>query len=404
MRKRLLIFAWEYHGYHSDRGSALSRRVSQVAESFNLNGWEVIVIHKDHRNECNGNPFLKSQEKDGLTRIAVKLERDIEDFNKIVFVRKFETLYYITFFGDRSYYWANEVIANFDKFGIDVNPDYIISFYTPRVTLYLGKYFSKKLGIPWIADLQDPIYQGISRMSRFFCKLWIKNVLKTAKSIVQVSPEWAENDGKEINRSIATIRHAVPTDNVKIDSNFDTEFKKHYGNAFNVFYGGSLSPKIQSLDKLKKLVEYANSINIKINILIAGNQTSYIPFKEKLGEKVAIHLGWLDAIQMNEYIYNCNCTLVIPWSKNKIGIPSKFYEFCSYNKPIWVIGDDIGGFNSLLNEWKHPKILINDLEYQKKAFLAAVNNNDYSYMFNMTNCEGTIIRANGLYNQYEKLL
>ena len=404
MKKRLLILAWEYYGYHSERGTALSRRVRQVAESFHMNDWEVTVIHKDHRNECQGTSFIVNQESNGIKRISVKLERDIEDFNKIVFIRKFETLYYITFFGDRSYYWANEVISNYDKFGINDKQDYIISFYTPRVTLFLGKHFSKKLGVPWIADLQDPIYQGISNVSKFFCKLWVKNVLRTAKSVIQVSPEWANKDGKQIGRNIYTIRHAVPEDNFKTASSFDLEFKKQYGNDFNIFYGGSLSIRIQSLDMLKEVIGYAKSIGLKINVFVAGNQSAYESFRDKLGPEVAIHLGWLTPEKMTTYIYNCNCTLVVPWSKYKIGIPSKFYEFCSYMKPVWIIGDDTGGFTSLLEEWKHPQILINDIEYNKKILLSAVKENNYSGMFNISNCKGPIIRAKNLYDEYKKVL
>jgi len=404
VKKRLLIFAWEYDGYHSERGAALARRIRQVAESFNLNNWEVVVIHKDNRNECAESPFLITTEKNGIKRISVRSGKDIDSFHGNLFIRKLETLFYIAFRGDRSYFWGREVIGQFADFGLREKPDYILSFYTPRAPLLLGHYFSKKLGVPWIADIQDPIYQGISNQSKSFAKLWMKNILKTAKSIVHISPEWAEADGREIGRKMTTIRHAVPEDSPKIPSDFDAQFNIRFGDSFNVFYGGSLSPFIQSLTLLNRVVQYALSINIKVRLLIAGNQGAYDLFKQEFGEQVAVHLGWLTPQQMNDYVHCCNCTLAVPWSKERIGVPSKFYELCSYKKPIWIIGNDIGGFASILNEWKHPAIPIDDLEYQKKALISAAAKNDYSLMFDINNSTGKVVRANDIYDEYRAVL
>jgi len=319
-------------------------------------------------------------------------------------MRKIETLFYVAFRGDRSYFWGREVIKHFCEFDLRKKPGCILSFYTPRAPLFLGRYFSKRLGVPWIADIQDPIYQGISNSSKFFAKVWMKHTLKTAKSIVHISPEWAAADGREIGRKMTTIRHAVPEDSPKIPSEFDAQFSMRFGDSFNVFYGGSLSPFIQSLELLNGVVQYALSININVRLLIAGNQGTYDLFKQEFGGQVAIHLGWLTPQQMNAYVHCCNCTLAVPWSKERIGVPSKFYELCSYKKPIWIIGNDIGGFTSILNEWKHPAIFIDDLEFQKKALISAATKNDYSLMFNIANCEGKIIKAANLYDEYSSVL
>lgn len=401
MSKCLLMFAWEYEGYHSERGTALVRRIRQVAESFNNNGWQVVVIHKDQRNECKEKPYLINIEKNGIKRISIKLDAHIEDFDKSVLLRKLETFYYVTFKGDRSHKWAAKVQEHFDSFGI--KPDYILAFYTPRVPLYLGAYYSKKLGVPWIADIQDPLLGGISKAAYQLCVNWSKKTLKSAKSVVHVSPEWAKMDGEIIGRKIETIRHAIPDKISAPLTKPDADFMSAFKDSFNIFYGGSLSANIQSLELLKRVTLAAIAKGAKVHILVAGNMNAFTLFKNEFGDEIVKHLGWLTPEQMNQYIMHCNCTLVVPWSKERIGIPSKFYELCIFPKPIWIIGNDLGAFDTLLAEWKHPKINIDSFEYQMNALEQAIDG-DYSKMFTVDKCNSHLLKANEIYNEYIKLM
>jgi hypothetical protein len=398
MKKSLLIFAWEYDGYHSVQGTALARRITQVADAFNGNDWDVTVIHRDHRDESKDKPYKINTEKDGIKRICVKSGK-IDDFSRNALVRKMETLYYAAFHGDRTYKWAKEVVRHFDSFGSDIKPDLLVSFYTPRAPIFLGHYFSKKLKAPWIADIQDPMLAGISKTAKGPCRAWMRRMLKPAKSIVHISPEWAAADAKEVNLPIKVIRHAVPENAPLVTKR--PELMDEYKDYFTIFYGGSLSGRIQSLELLKKVVS-TGPYKKEIKILVAGNANVYNLFREQFGETVVKHLGWLSPEQMREYVAASSCTLLIPWSQERVGIPSKFYELCSYPRPIWIIGYDLGAFSSLLHEWKSPELLITDPDFQKKALTAAMND-DYSLMFNLEKCRGKIIRANDLYDEYIKL-
>ena len=400
MKKHLLIFTWEYNGYHSKQGTALAKRPRQVAESFNTNGWEVTVIYKDHRNECEGRPFVVIDDANGIKRIPVTLTGKI-DHSKNQFRRKLETLYYIRFYGDRTSIWAKDVICNFNSFALNRKPDLILSFFTPRAPLYLGNYFGKKLNVPWIADLQDPIFEGITKKSKPFSRRWMANVLRSAKAVVHVCPEWAEMDGNLVNRKIETIRHAIPK-KIDVDSpkyhsaSIDVDRK-----AFNVFYGGYISPDTQSVATLKSVITSFSSPDTEIQLLLAGDDVAYNYLKQNLGDKAVRYLGWLTTEVMIQYILNCDCTLVVPWSKDRMGIPSKFYEYCSYGKPIWIIGDDLGSFTTLLLEWKHPEIKFGDNVYQRNALEAAVKGS-YDNMFSLENCKGYYVREADLFSEYMK--
>ena len=402
-QKQLLIFSWEYLGYHSVQGTALAKRPRQVAESFTKNGWQVVLIHRDGRGECGEKPFTIHYEQSGVIRIPVKMTRSYDDKDRNALVRKLSTLFYVAFRGDRSYRWAVDVIRNFDNINkeVTIKPDEIIAFYTPRGPLHLGNYFSKKLGVPWIADIQDPIAGGISNSSLAAATRWMHNTLKSAKAIVHISPEWAAIDAAQVQLKFDTIRHAIP--HAIASPSTYTDVLKDYKDCFNVFYGGSMSAAIQSLDLLKKVADHAATIGIKVVVHLAGNDNAYRIFKEGLGEQYIHHLGWINAELMNNYIFSCDCTAVIPWSKVRVGIPSKFYELCSYPKPIWVIGYDLGAFDSLMKEWQHPEIKFGDFEYQKEALMLAAKSN-YSKLFNLSNCKGQYLLADGLYQEYTQLM
>ena len=402
MKKRLLIFSWEYNGYHSVQGTALSRRPRQIAESYRAAGWDVTVIHKDHRNESGPQRFHSSIEDNGIRRIAVKSTDDTGINRSNPLTRKIETLFYITFRGDRTYRWATDVLTCFPELGIS-KPGHIIGCFSPRVPLFLAKHFANQFNVPWLADIQDPIYEGVARKMWPYCRRWMKSVLSSAKAIVHISPEWAEIDSGRLQLPVNTIRHAVPPPVTPPPGLNDADFRAQHGTHFNVFYGGSISPDIQSLDVLRKVIEMAETHGVTIKVLLAGNDQALKLFSDGLGRQAIHYLGWLSPDDMNRYIFNCDCTMVIPWSAERIGIPSKLYELCSYPKPIWIIGHDMGALSSLLAEWKHPAIATGDMEAQFKAVLAAAKGNT-AQMFNLNKCTGPVLKANQLCAAYLRLL
>jgi len=379
-------------------GAALSRRIRQVAEDFEKNSWQAIVIHRDQRGECGTEPFVVKTEPSGVQRIVVRSVKNVSDYSKFALLRKLQTFYYVSFHGDRSYEWANNVIKYFNKFGI-AKPDLIISFFTPRAPLLLGHHFAAKLQTPWIADLQDNFDHGISRVLMPENKRWTKKMLTTAHAVVHVSSEWAATDGKLLELDIKTIRHAVPDVAAKSNTVRDPN------RPFAIFYGGSLSEQDQSLYVLKKVINGIDSLPRPVELLVAGTTQIYESFRQAFGDIITIKtLGWLNKQEYNAQLATCDCSLVIPWSTPpRQVVPSKFYELCGYGKPIWIVGNDTGGFTYLLQEWKHMPITTANIGFQQKALLAAING-DFSLMFNMENCTENYIKEDDLFKKYTELI
>jgi hypothetical protein len=162
-----------------------------------------------------------------------------------------------------------------------------------------------------------------------------------------------------------------------------------------------LSEAGQSLSVLKRLLLSIKAPKKKIVLNIAGNESVYNRFNNELGKIISVNsLGWLNSQKYSEVILKSSCILVVPWSlKTRQVIPSKFYELCSYNKPIWIIGNCTGSFDILLNEWGHPKILFDDLGYQEDVLNLAQDGN-YIKMFNIENCLNKPLYAAGLFKEY----
>jgi hypothetical protein len=260
------------------------------------------------------------------------------------------------------------------------------------------------LKTPWTADLQDPIYDGISKSSIFLSRIWIRRILRTAQSVAQVSPEWASENGKDLGIAFNCIRHAIPEPVREPLIPKIPDLVAQHEDCIKVFYGGSISKEIQSLTVLKATLSAAKAAAINVKVFMAGNAVAYNYFKYELGEDSVIHLGWLNLQQMNEYIFACDCTLVIPCSHELVCIPSKFYELCSYPKPIWVIGNDTGAFTSLFEEWQHPQIPFHDIEFQLSLLRKANIERNFDGFFTLNKCKGKYLFASGLGEQFERII
>ena len=403
MPKRLLVFAWEYRNYHSAQGAALARRITQVSEAFAANGWLVTVIHADHRNESGVTPFFVAKERSGVTRISVKPSSQIDAFPANALLRKLQTFYYISFRGDRSALWADDVIQKFAAMPVE-KPDAIIAFFTPRGPLILGEHYAAKFDVPWIADLQDPIWEGVSASLEKMCIHWMRRNLKSARGVVQVSPEWAVSDGAAIGRSVKSIRHIIPSPFTLPTTATLPNKMKPFADCFRIFYGGSISAVWQSPQLLAKVLDEAETLQqIKAKVFLAGNENSLRVFTDVLGADRIVYLGWLDNVTMAEYIAASQCLLVVPCNNGRDAIPSKIFEYLSFQKPIWISGAHLGSFSSLFKEWGYPDIPTGDFAFQFDL-LARAAKGDFSGMLRLEDCVGKVVTEDNVYAIYSDLL
>lgn len=393
MKKNVLIIAWEYPGVNSQQGSALARRIGQVARGFSDENWEVNVIHRDHINEnIEPGKFIVEYVSSGkVKRYPIKgpglSESKLEKKNALV--RKLITTYYVLFKGDRSANWALEVIK-FLKEGNSVpTPDLIIGFYTPRGPLLAARFASEFFNCPWFADLQDPLDQGLNKKMGWINFFWAKRVLKNASLITHVSPEWAAESKIKLDKEVITLRHAIPIKNcsqVK-EENFSRS-------KINILYAGSLNAELQPIDALIKAIHSLNSSGSLplFELRLAAQKRVYDAFINKLKalnykNDFINWLGWLDSDKLEYEYVNADCLVVVPWnSKSRIGVPSKLFEYLAYNTPILIAGHDSGGIASLLKELEYPNVICEN-EEQICSALVKLTNNDFSMTLRRSSCK-----------------
>lgn len=386
MSKSLLIFSWEYPGVNSARGAALSRRIGQVAEGFATQGWKVNIIHKNHINENIQNIQEGIKVNDYITRYpvvgpAISPESSLSRFS---FLRRLATFYYIIFKGDRSFKWAQNALK-FIKKDYIAKPDLIIGFYSPKGPLLAASLASKHFGIPWFADLQDPIYDGGKKILGDLNYIWSQKILKTSSSIFHVSPEWAEETSKIVNKEVFTIRHSIPN-SLPPQNQPKTEL------TYSILYGGSMHREKQSPVLLLKALKSINqSADPKIRLQLAASESVFTTFK-LIAQEISYDidliewLGWLSQSQLQNAFKNSDCLILIPWkSKDRIVVPSKLYEYMAYPKPILIAGPDSGAVASLLNEWQHPNVVC-DTQGKIESAITKLYEGDPSHLLTRDLC------------------
>jgi len=386
--KHLVIIAWEFPGVNSQQGTALAKRVGQIAKGFANENWKVTVIHKDQINENIplGNFIIEAPfEGKEIKRYPVQGPNLNEHYQNVL-TRKISTFIYSLLFGDRSYNWAKNVIKLFNT-GAVQTPDLVISFFTPRGPLYCGKWLSQKYNIPWFADLQDNFDEGCSSQLRPFVKIWTQKILRSASKAIHVSPEWAERDGKILGINFVPIRHAIPYVKVSIEESKD--FSKRNDRLLTILYAGSLNPVKQPPERLVKAVEeLRNQDNLNIEIKIAGDQSVYEAFiKHSTNNTFISWLGWLNPEEMKKEFRKADCLLIISWADPKrLVVPSKLFEYIFYNKPILLAGEDSGSIVKLLQEWGHPNVLSKEKDQIKKSIFEGYHKN-FSLMLLPEKCK-----------------
>lgn len=358
---RVLLIAWEYPGAHSRRGTALARRVGQVAGGLARLGWNVTVVHRVHReDDPAGSAVVTEVERNGFTirrRAVPGPSTDSRLPSWMAPLRKLSTLLAAFTVGDRSGRWASNALGAIA--GEDLqSPDIVIAFFTPRGPLVAASALHRKKRVPWIADFQDPWWEGTSRWLRPVVARWMRETLRSAAVVVQVSPEWAAADAVVLRREVSVVRHAVPNDGTRGGR------RPSVNGPFRILYVGSLNPDQQDLgpfmDALSLVREDAAQRSVEVHV--AGGEESWQSFERAASARgiaaAARWLGWLDVDRLRDAMTTADCLLLVPmFPPRRRGVPSKLFEYLAYDTPVLIAGPDSGGMRSLLEEWAHPPVV-----------------------------------------------
>jgi hypothetical protein len=375
---------------HSRQGTALARRIGQLARGFASRNWRVSVVHRLQQPQ---DPAANSQVTEptpagaAIRRRAIGGGGDATSNRSawLVPFRKLATLWVALSHGDPSGRWAYGV-ERLARSGVLRRPDLILACFTPRGPLRAAERLHRFWGVPWIADLQDPWWEGSSGALRPIVATWMRRVLRSAALVVQVSPEWAASDARTLRRSVETQRHAIPAIPL-----LEHAAVRESNGRLVVLYAGSLDEDCQDLNPfMDALAQLHNRGERGIELRLAATEAVWRKFAtaaQRRGVSEALRwLGWLTDADLQLAAQHADCLLLIPWfSSDRRGVPSKLYEYLAFGRPTLIAGTDSGGIVRVLGEWGHPMVVADTATKIVDALLRA-RSGDFSGMLLLLRC------------------
>lgn len=368
--RKVLFIAYHHPKNKSIQSSALVRRISQYHKFFESSNWEIDYIITENKN--------RSEIDFGLDRV---LQIEVQEYLHNKILNKIFIFFVMLLFGDiigYSFYLRRQEISSF----IRKDYDLVISFFTPRGTIWLGNHIKNKFKMPWWVDVQDSLDEGLSGSNLNFGINWLRNKLRLADQIIHVSPEWKDLDETRILREILVQRHCIP-DPVEKSHLLDGLFLNDGQAKVKLFYGGNIHFQAMSPELLKPAMGNPDFV-----FYYAGLKDVYIELIN-LGLEFT-ELGVLDERSLISGYQNSDIILIFAWNNaERQVIPSKFYEACAFGKPILIVGKDSGSFKKLFEEWGHPNVVL-ETEEQVSLALENYSNGDFSGLFLPSNCSNEL--------------
>jgi hypothetical protein len=340
----ILFLCWEYEGYNTPQTAALVRRPRYFAESLFQEGFNVTVLFSSLDKV---DAVLENDGGGKLRLVSIPVTKQRIASNKLV--NKLRTTWQLARYGDFSGQWHTTVRDKIEA--LQMNFDVLVSFFTPRGPLYSAYRLKEDFKFKSIFDLQDPYHEGLtSNLSKIVLKQCFRRIMKSADVVFCVNKEWSRELEKDFGIHSDYLPHVIEPP-VSIQSN-QLNRKK---NKITFFYSGSLEEDLQDpglfFQCLRKLQQCG--LYEEVEFRYAGNDSKHKYFSTNLPSGIQYtFLGWLSKEELYEEIGNVDILCVFPitsWSY-KTCVPSKFYEFCRFSKPIMIIGNDTGAFSDEMGE------------------------------------------------------
>lgn len=352
--KNLIFICYEYDGYNSTQTTALVKRPRYLAEYFVAKGYHVTVFF------ASGDDFVKDEVRGEGKLTLISCKYDFVPIVSPAWLQKIRTAVLTISMGDFSSLWHKKVHALISEYNIEF--DNLIAFFTPRGPLYTAYKLRQNKDFNLIFDFQDPLDEGFenSPAKQLLFKFY-KRIFSKANHITCVSKYWTQHLN-DFFPGAKYIPHAIEDPNPLPTLQSEDTLK--------ILYYGSINFDIQSLDTFKlyisEIKKHLPKLQVELNF--AGNDFTAAELSEKLEGTISVnYLGWLSKEEVVEAIRVSDILFLLPWTDSiRQGVPSKFYEYCKYNRPIVILGEDSGGFEKEFGKQFHQDFMSH--KWAKKGF------------------------------------
>jgi glycosyltransferase involved in cell wall biosynthesis len=263
------------------------------------------------------------------------------------------------FIPDARCLWINPSVRFLKNYLKDHPVDAIFTDGPPHTNTVIGQKLSSQLGIPWLADFQDPWTQAdyyklykISKLSDWCHKRMEQKVFKTAHKITIASPSWAKDLETIGAKNVDVLYYGFDEDDFrKIARHIDANFTiTHTG-----LFGYDRNPEVL-FNVLKDLKTELPAFGEKLRLNFAGNIDLSIrkSIVENGLQQNFNDLGFVDREKAIQLIVNAQI-LLLPLNKaeNADGrIPGKFYEYLRAMRPVLCLGPQNSDVARIIKEYE----------------------------------------------------
>jgi glycosyltransferase involved in cell wall biosynthesis len=280
------------------------------------------------------------------------------------------------FIPDARCMWITPSVRYLKNYLKDHPVDAIFTDGPPHTNTVIGQKLSSQLGIPWLADFQDPWTQAdyyklykISKWADLRHKKLEQKVFKNATKITIASPSWA-NDLQEIGaQNVDVLFYGYDEDDFrKVVRKIDTEF--------TIAHTGLLSRDRNPEVLFRVLNDLNNELpgfKHKLRLNFAGNIDFTIrkTIIENGLHQNFVDKGFTDRHKAIQLTVNAQL-LLLPLNKaeNVYGrIPGKFYEYLRAARPILCLGPQGSDVDKMLKEYEAGECINYNDYAQLKNFI-----------------------------------
>lgn len=388
----ILILCWEYDGYNSPQTAALVKRPRYFAERLLEDGYQVTVLFQAaiEVDETITNPSGGSLRLCSVTNVPAPAAASS-------LIGKFKTFYELLRFGDYSGRWHQKVTekvkSSIGKF------DIVLACFTPRGPLYSVYRLKKQLQFRAVFDLQDPYHEGLMHQSaRMVLKWGFGRILRSADVLFCVNKEWCREIEQDFEVSCQYLPHVIEEQVPIVSRAFSA---KH----LTFLYSGSLDERFQYPGLFAECLAslLGTSLIEDIEFRYAGASFKEQYFQDLLPKGIRFtYLGWLNREQLFQEIALADVLCVFPITSlaYKTCIPSKFYEYCRFGKPIALVGDDTGAFKDELGSEFDEQFVIRSTNSFLKQIEGLLSGNGKGFFMPSEN----FLKRYSLDNVYQQLI
>jgi len=214
----------------------------------------------------------------------------------------------------------------------------------PFSALLVGMRLSRRLGIPWVADLRDPLFGGyffrpITPVHRWWFRRFEARVVASAARVVVATEGMREallERHSEAGPRVIIVRNGFDPDDYRREIIRSERFTVSYVGAFQ----GSITPDV-FLASCEKTVSQDDGIARDLDVRFVGprdSRTMAVVRESEIADKVdvsgfVVHADAVDVMCLSSVLL----LVVGPESESKLILTSKLPEYLAAGRPILAL-------------------------------------------------------------------